>query len=238
MSAIERQSEVVSERRMPFSVRPMEEGDVAQSAEIERDAFPTLFPPTSFRRELSREVASYLVAWRREEIKDTDAPDPYSEDGFNPRGGRPLVGRLIRNARSLLPGRSTTWEPGEQYLVGFLGTWHVLDEAHIVAIGVRTDFRSWGVGELLLIAAIEQAMQRNARLVTLEVRVSNYVAKNLYAKYGFKKHGVRKGYYADNREDALIMTTDPICDSPYPEEFRKLAQAHEARWGSAERRVV
>ena len=109
------------------------------------------------------------------------------------------------------------------------------DEAHIVSIGVRRGFRGKGVGELVLIGAIEQAMVRNARVVTLEVRISNHIAQNLYRKYGFEERGIRKGYYTDDREDALIMTTDPIHVPPYPEKLRGLIHAHEQRWGRAER---
>ena len=237
MSAIEQQPQILPGKDMPFGIRLLEEKDVAQSAEIERDAFPTLFPPTSFRRELNNRMASYLVAWRRDDVEDADAPSSQERSAPEDQGSRPLVSRIIDNARSLLPKRYSAWEPGEQFLAGFLGTWYMVDEAHIVSVGVRTRCRGWGVGELLLIAAIEHAMKRRAEVVTLEVRVSNYVAKNLYLKYGFTEKGIRKGYYTDNREDALIMTTEPISVAPYPEKFHALVQAHEARWGRAERNL-
>ena len=221
---------------MPFAVRPLAEIDVAQAAEIERDAFPETFPPTSFERELNNKVARYLVAWRREEVESDDAPDPYAQAAECDDGGtRPRVLRLIRSAREFLHWRSEAWEPGQQYLAGFLGTWQVIDEAHIVSVGVRTPYRGLGVGELLLISAIEQAIQHKADRVTLEVRVSNHVAQNLYLKYGFRERGVRKGYYADNREDALIMTTSSIRTESYAERFCRLVSEHEERWGRAQR---
>ncbi len=220
-------------RQMPFAVRPLGVDDVAQAAEIERDAFPETFPPTSFTRELGNRVARYLVAWRREEVESDEAPNPYVEAEEEYDAGQGGVRRFIRNARGLLPWRTTAWEPGQQYLTGFLGTWQVLDEAHIVSVGVRTVYRGMGVGELLLIAAIEQALEHKADRLTLEVRVSNYVAQNLYAKYGFTKRGLRKGYYADNREDALIMTTGSIRVPSYEEDFRRLVAEHELRWGRA-----
>jgi len=71
--------------------------------------------------------------------------------------------------------------------------------------------------------------------MTLEVRESNWVAINLYRKYGFEQKGLRKAYYADNREDALIMTTEPILRPEYREFFVALAREHTARWGAAER---
>ena len=112
------------------------------------------------------------------------------------------------------------------------------DDAHIVSVGVRTDYRGCGIGELLLIGAIEQAQQRRMPAVTLEVRVSNHIAQNLYKKYGFEEMGVRKGYYSDNREDALIMTVSGIRSQSYREEFERLTKSHRQRWGRAERTVL
>ena len=158
MSAIEREPKILPGKEMPFAIRPLEEKDVAQSAEIERDAFPTLFPPTSFRRELNNRMANYLVAWRRGDVDGDDANAPPSEQpgASEEQNNRPLVSRLINNARSLLPKRYSAWEPGDQFLAGFLGTWYMVDEAHVVSVGVRARYRGLGVGELLLIAAILQ----------------------------------------------------------------------------------
>ena len=220
-------------RVMPFAVRPLEDGDVTQSAAIERDAFPTLFPPTSFRRELKNRLASYLVACRDDTGDDANVPTaPTSpEEGDS----KPLIRRLLRTTRNLGPGRPSASQPARGFIAGFLGIWYMVDEAHIVSFGVRNAHRGRGIGELLLIAAIEQATARQAKVVTLEVRVSNHVAKNLYRKFGFKERGIRKGYYADNREDAIIMTTDPIRVSPYPERFEQLVRTHRRRWGETRR---
>ena len=221
-------------REMPFAIRPLEERDVAQSAEIERDAFPTLFPPTSFRRELKNQMARYLVAWRRDDLTrgaTNDSPDPTQPQE---EGRGPLIGRLLQTARSLRHRRHTTSEPG-QFLAGFVGTWYMADEAHVVSVGVKGDYRNRGIGELLLIGAIEQAIAQLATVVTLEVRVSNHAAKNLYRKYGFEERGFRKSYYTDNREDAAIMSTDPIQHPIYQQAFRGLVSQHEDRWGRSER---
>ena len=67
--------------------------------------------------------------------------------------------------------------------------------------------------------------------MTLEARVSNYVAQSLYQKYGFEKVGIRKGYYTDNREDAVIMTTQPINTLAYREKFRSLREAYQVGHG-------
>ena len=218
-------------REMRFAIRPLEERDIAQSAEIERDAFPTLFPPTSFRRELKNRVARYLVAWRRDDSTNgtTNGPARPQEEIE-----RPLIGRLLQTAKNFRHGRNSTPEEG-QFLAGFVGTWYMTDEAHIVSVGVKGDHRSRGIGELLVIAAIEQAITQLAKVVTLEVRVSNHTAKNLYRKYGFEERGLRKGYYTDNREDAAIMTTGPIQHTAYQQAFGKLVSLHEERWGRSAR---
>ena len=228
MSAVEKQSDV---RLMPYSLRPLMSQDVPQATEIERDAFPTLFPPTAFQRELKRRAARYLVAWR------ATAPEPDST-GFSGTvgGSTPLsVGRLLESARGLLSWRRSAWEPGQQRIGGFVGTWYLTDEAHIVSVGVRSELRGFGIGELLLIGAAEQAMERSADVLTLEVRVSNQLAQNLYKKYGFSIRGTRKAYYTDNREDAYIMTTDSIRDPSYHRTFAQLVERHAARWGRSAR---
>jgi ribosomal-protein-alanine N-acetyltransferase len=230
VSAIEKK---LQSNLLPFGVRPMAERDLSQLAEIERDAFPTLFPPTSFKREMRNRLANYLVAWRRD---DALRGDTSIEDGADPASdARPRLSRLLSGARSVWTRRYTTWEPGQDFLAGFVGTWYMDDEAHIVAVGVRTEYQGQGIGELLLIAAIEHAMARGTRVVTLEVRVSNITAKSLYKKYGFSAKGIRKRYYTDNREDALIMTTEPIQVPPFPAQFGAIVQDHERRWRHAER---
>lgn len=212
--------------QMQYALRPMQERDLAQAAEIERDAFPTLFPPTSFRRELKNRLARYLVARRLD-----DPPELTRQPSESPAG----ITRLWRSATNLWNGRPIAWQPGQPYIVGFLGTWYMHDEAHIVSVGVRSDYRGYGIGELLLIGAIEQAQKRRMQVVTLEVRISNYIAQNLYKKYGFKKMGVRKGYYSDNREDALIMTAHTINSLDYRHQLSKLIASHQQRWGTADR---
>ena len=215
----------------PFVVRPMEERDLAQAAEVEKDAFPTLFPPTPFRRELRNRRTLYLVLAR---VDDASRPDdrlpPFPNADARRLGG--AFGRFMDGARQAVwRSRNPSWRPGEQLVAGFLGMWRVADEAHVVSIGARTEYRGLGLGELLLIAAMRRALRTKAALATLEVRVSNRPARNLYEKYGFTERGVRKGYYSDNREDALIMTVE--LDG-YAPNLRRLTAMHEKRWGRSE----
>ena len=84
-----------------------------------------------------------------------------------------------------------------------------------------------------MMTVVDRAEKFHANLVTLEVRVSNTGAQELYLKYGFKKTGTRKGYYTDNREDAYIMTTDDITSPAYRKLIERLTKAHNERWGKA-----
>lgn len=93
-------------------------------------------------------------------------------------------------------------------IIGYGGMWTIMDEAHVTNIAVRTPFRGRGYGELLLRQMQERAIEHGSRSMTLEVRVTNEVAQNLYRKLGFRPSGVRPRYYTDNQEDALIMWAD------------------------------
>ena len=95
-------------------------------------------------------------------------------------------------------------------LMAYSGCWQILEEAHITNIAVSPDYRRRHIGETLLVKIIDECYKNMVKFITLEVRVSNIPAIGLYEKYGFKSLGVRKGYYQDNNEDALIMWTENI----------------------------
>jgi ribosomal-protein-alanine N-acetyltransferase len=109
-------------------------------------------------------------------------------------------------------------------LIGYGGIWFAVDEAHITTIAVSPRYRGRGIGELLLNGLIDHAFDGGATMLTLEVRMSNTVAQNLYRKYGFQAAGTRKRYYTDNGEDALIMWTDSILSVSYKAHLRELRQ--------------
>nr|WP_111646487.1 ribosomal protein S18-alanine N-acetyltransferase [Anoxybacillus vitaminiphilus] len=90
-------------------------------------------------------------------------------------------------------------------VIGYCGMWLVIDEAHITNVAVLPEFRGKKLGEALMRKAMETAKERGAKTMTLEVRVSNHVAQSLYRKLGFLNGGIRKQYYTDNQEDALVM---------------------------------
>ncbi len=90
-------------------------------------------------------------------------------------------------------------------IVGFCGMWIVIDTAQITNVAVIQSVRGHGIGEGLMKEAIRIAQEQNVQVMSLEVRVSNIVAQNLYRKLGFQDGGIRKGYYTDNQEDALVL---------------------------------
>jgi ribosomal-protein-alanine N-acetyltransferase len=122
-------------------------------------------------------------------------------------------------------------EERPELIVGFIGVWMMPDEAHIVTIATRESHRRRGIGEALVIAAIEMAQARGQPLVTLEVRVSNDAALALYAKYGFQEVGRRPRYYSDNHEDAFILTVDSVLTRRFRARFDELKADHNRRFG-------
>lgn len=97
---------------------------------------------------------------------------------------------------------------GEEAIVGFAGFWLIAGEVHISTIAVMPEERGRGRGEWLLLNLLQLACGLAPLLVTLEVRRGNLVAQNLYRKYRFEEVGVRRRYYHDTGEDALLMTVD------------------------------
>lgn len=96
----------------------------------------------------------------------------------------------------------------DKSVVGYAGIWVILDEAHITTLAVCQQEQCKGVGTLLLETLIEAAASMGAQRMTLEVRLSNTIAQELYKKYGFIQRGTRRNYYSD--EDALIMWLDQL----------------------------
>jgi len=90
-------------------------------------------------------------------------------------------------------------------IIGFCGMWMVIDAAQITNVAVIEAARGRGIGEELMRESMRIARQHEMEVMSLEVRVTNTVAQNLYRKLDFQDGGIRKGYYTDNREDALVM---------------------------------
>lgn len=90
-------------------------------------------------------------------------------------------------------------------VIGYAGMWHVINEGHITNVAVLHDYRGRGISKLLMDKLIDVATEYEMIGITLEVRINNSVAQKLYNKYGFKCEGIRKNYYEDTKEDAVVM---------------------------------
>jgi len=188
----------------------MHANDITQVMDIERESFPSMWPQTAYRRELQNKVARYSVI-----TEQSDQPPA------EVNGAPGLWGTI----RRIVGGES---EEQEERVLGFIGIWLLVGEAHIVTVAVREEYRRMGIGERLLIAAIETALEYDQEVLTLEVRKSNDAAQLLYQKYGFDRVGLRKRYYTDNNEDAVLMTTPDINAGGFVTRFDALKQQHRA----------
>lgn len=205
-----------------FVVEPMRVEHIPAVSAIERLAFPQPWPHNAYRRELQENrMAHYIVARNlgRVEVLATEAPaiDLPRGDGLFDR-----IARFLRSEREAREGG----HPAElrttelRTIVGYAGLWIMTDEAHVTTIASHPAVRGQGLGELLLLGLIDRALAQRARWLTLEVRVSNGVAQKLYQKYTFKEMGVRRRYYSDNGEDALVMWTDALDSATFLEALR------------------
>lgn len=197
---------------MYYFIEPMVEQDIEQVQRIERQSFSTVWSANTYRTELRNTATSrYIVA------RASPTPPPPRSEPQHRRG-------RLSGIFSVLFGSPTTTETSPYPIVGYGGLWLSVDEGHITTIAVDPDYRGRGIGELLLNGLADQAMALNADILTLEVRVSNVVAQQLYLKYGFKPFGTRPRYYTDNSEDALIMSTDSIRSPEYQDRLHRLRE--------------
>jgi len=93
----------------------------------------------------------------------------------------------------------------DRKIVAYVGIWKIIDEGHITNVAVHPDYRRKHIAKALLSVMLKLCKENDIIAETLEVRASNEAAKKLYAGFGFKEEGLRKGYYEDNNEDAIIM---------------------------------
>ena len=207
-------------------VRLMRRKDITQVTEIHRETFPTLWPPANYQHELENRLAHYIVACEEGERVEEPEMKAVPQKGLSG-----LVSRLMSffNLNRFL-GKELS-SSGGQYILGFVGFWIMAGEAHMINIAVREADRRHGIGELLLIGSIALATELKASIIILEVRASNIAAQSLYRKYGFTQVGLRRGYYTDNREDGVLMSTENISLALFQENLSQLKQAHFRKWG-------
>ncbi len=107
-------------------------------------------------------------------------------------------------------------------ILAFLGSWQILEESHITTLAVHPDYRGLQLAQLLIIKTIEDCYKNMVKYITLEVRESNIAAISLYEKFLFSSVGMRKKYYQDNGENALIMFTQNIWYDTFKNNFEKI----------------
>jgi [ribosomal protein S18]-alanine N-acetyltransferase len=189
---------------LSFQVERMTLLDIPAVMEIEKVAFSLPWSARAYDYELRyNEMANYFVVRCQDRVVQEN-PSLVEKSGW-----RQVFSRLQQAPKSPAP------------IVGYAGFWVMVDEAHISTIATHPRWRRQGIAELLLIEMTERAAELEARVMTLEVRVSNHGAQRLYRKYGFAVVGRRPQYYSDNREDALIMTTASITSAEYQHVFQR-----------------
>lgn len=217
--------------RNPYSVRVASLSDAAMLESIEREAFPGMTPVTRIERDLTRQNGLYLTAVRDWREDERELGPRFAIATQSEREDDSFTAKLRRNMDRYVLDRVNRPTLPTEYIAGFVGLWFVIDESHVVIIGLRQADRRKGIGEQLLISAIEQSVENDSRVVTLEVRESNEAAIELYRKYGFQEVGLRRRYYSDNGENAVIMTTPPIQTDDYQHQFTELVEQHAEKWG-------
>ena len=185
---------------MTLALRPMEPRDVPMVAAIDRLSFPTPWPESAFYRELQRQNATYLVLLSPEE--DASQASQGEKWGW--------LQRLFSR------------QDGSR-VIGYVGFRLEHGGGHITTIALRPEWRGQGLGELLLLIALQKMIKRGIDLVTLEMRPSNDVAHRLYRKYGFQVTESRHRYYRDG-EDAWVMKAR-VDDQAYRQRLSHLREA-------------
>jgi [ribosomal protein S18]-alanine N-acetyltransferase len=210
----------------------MDYDDIEAVSGIERQCFSLPWPTSAYRRELrTPNTNRYVVArWVDDATKARLAQS----------SGTRSIRRNERNwLAKLLPflfkdGGNGAANPYP--IVGYAGLWLMVDEAHVTTIAVDPSHQGHGIGELLFLSMIDQALEMNATWLTLEVRVSNTVAQNLYRKYGLKEAGRRRRYYSDNGEDAYIMWSEPLRSDEFQRRLARLRSELDQRMAAKEQR--
>ena len=175
-------------------VRRMTMEDIDYVLKLDRMSFATPWSANTYQHEVRNSHSTMLV------VEPMSAS--VSATNHNPVN-------WLRRLLSPTPNNTARYP-----LLAYSGFWLISGEAHISTIAVHPDFRGHKLGELLIWCMALHAIHLDAEVITLEVRISNETAQNLYRKYGFEVSGRRKGYYRDNGEDAYLMTAANL-DSQY-----------------------
>lgn len=139
-------------------------------------------------------------------IADVDGVMAVEKDSFSTPWSRSAFEEEL--AQNRLARYIVAEEDGQ--VVGYAGMWLVINEAHVTNVAVSGSRRGGGIGRLLMETLMELARENGMGSMTLEVRVSNMVARHLYETLGFAEAGIRKNYYSETKEDALILWRDKL----------------------------
>jgi len=199
-----------------YYVQAMHLDDVPEVSRVERECFSNPWPQSAYRRELRNPGNNYYIVLRQ---RSSARDERQTRHERGPLGLLPFVRRPESASRAGDP------------IVGFSGMWVLFDEAHVTTIGVSPERRGRGLGEVLLVDLIDEAIRRGAEWLTLEVRVSNLTAQGLYEKYGFTRQGVPRRYYSGNGEDAYIMWSPSIRSREFRDRFAQLRLELRSRLG-------
>jgi ribosomal-protein-alanine N-acetyltransferase len=192
------EQENMLEADYPYFIKPLRLDDVPQVMAIERESFPLPWPERAYRYEITQNKTSHYVVLRR-------ATEQHPESRWQ-------------------PWKRLWTRDNHSSILGYGGFWLIAGEAHISTLAVMPDQRKRGLGELLLWSMLKRATAMAAFEATLEVRVSNHAAQNLYRKYDFERVGRRRRYYQDNGEDAWIMTVSDFDGAAYQTRLTQLGQ--------------
>jgi len=151
------------------------------------------------------------IQLRRLGLADLDAIEQIEKRSYPTPWSRSMFAGELAKPSSICLG---AYDADTEELVGYLIISRYVDAWHVMNVAVDPDHRGRGVGTMLLERLFELTADDARRGYTLEVRVSNATAIRLYERLGFRARGVRRGYYTDNREDALIMWKDPLASAP------------------------
>jgi ribosomal-protein-alanine N-acetyltransferase len=146
------------------------------------------------------------VAFRRLELRDLNAIEKIERESYPTPWSRSMFAGELAKPSSISLG---AFDPEDGDLLGYLIISRYVDAWHVMNLAVAPGHRRRRIATTLLERLFELTAGEGRRGFTLEVRISNEVAIKLYGQAGFKPRGIRRGYYTDNREDALIMWRDP-----------------------------
>lgn len=142
------------------------------------------------------------ISYRKMTVEDIDAVLKIEQEAFSlPWTYDAFVQEMTTNLHAYY----VVAETNDKQIVGFCGMWLVIDESHITNVAVTEKVKGQGIGEGLMREAIRVSKEHEVVVMTLEVRVNNTIAQNLYRKLDFQNGGIRRGYYTDTNEDALVM---------------------------------